>query len=175
MNVIIASLNPVKITAVQTAFNKAWPTATIQCIGIAAESGVSDQPMSNEETLLGAKNRSDFVKNAEPKADFWVGIEGGLQPAGNKLEVGSWAYIQNNQQSSQGKTGAFFLPDGITKLIKAGKELGVATDEFFALHNTKHGAGLVGVLTNNLIDRTHFYTDAVTLALIPFMNEELFA
>lgn len=174
MNIIVASQNPVKIAAVQTAFNNAWPKEQIQCTGIPAESGVSDQPMSNEETLLGAKNRSNFAKQAEPNADYWVGIEGGLQPVGTKLEIGSFAYVQNNTKGSHAKTGAYFLPDGLTALINEGKELGTATDEFFTLYNTKHGSGLVGVLTNNLIDRTHFYTDAVVLALIPFINEELF-
>lgn len=174
MQIIVASLNPVKINATRSAFTKAWPSELIECTGISVDSGIADQPMSNAETLQGASNRSNNAKIAVPEADFWVGIEGGLHPIGNELEIGSFAYIQNTVRSSYGKTGAFVLPNQITQRIHQGKELGIATDEFFAMHNTKHGAGLVGVLTHNIIDRTHFYTDALIFALIPFMNEELF-
>ncbi len=47
-------------------------------IGLAAPSGVSEQPMTNYETLTGANNRALYCREEEPGANYWVGVEGGL-------------------------------------------------------------------------------------------------
>jgi non-canonical (house-cleaning) NTP pyrophosphatase len=51
--VVIATKNPGKIQAVEEAFRQLCPTETITFLSCAAPSGVSDQPMTSEETLLG--------------------------------------------------------------------------------------------------------------------------
>ena len=56
--VIIASLNPVKIESVKIGFQKMFPDKDFEFEGVAVPSGVSDQPMSNKETLTGAVNRA---------------------------------------------------------------------------------------------------------------------
>ena len=55
--VIITSKNPVKINAVKEGFKKMFPKEEFVVEGVSIPSGVADQPMSNEETMLGAKNR----------------------------------------------------------------------------------------------------------------------
>ena len=70
MIVAVGSLNPVKIQATLNAFKKFWPDKSWKIIGIETPSGVSDQPMSDNEYIKGA-----FKKI---KADFGVGLEGGL-------------------------------------------------------------------------------------------------
>ena len=52
-----------------------------------------------------------------------------------------------------------------------GKE---ADDIVFKRNNSKEKNGAVGILTNNLIDRTKYYEEAVVLSLIPFIKNELF-
>jgi non-canonical (house-cleaning) NTP pyrophosphatase len=44
----------------------------------------------------------------------------------------------------------------------------------FGQNNTKQKMGTVGVLTENVIDRTEYYKQAVIFALIPFINPELY-
>ena len=39
--------------------------------------------------------------------------------------------------------------------------------------NSKQGNGAVGILTADVIDRTHYYEHAVILALVPFKNTAL--
>ena len=53
-------------------------------------------------------------------------------------------------------------------------ELGAADDQFFAQENSKQGGGSVGILTHGAITRQTYYNQAIILALIPFLNEELF-
>ena len=67
--VIIASKNPVKINATKKAFEEVF-NDHFEFEGVSADSLVSDQPMSNEETLKGATNRLDNIQNL--KANFFV-------------------------------------------------------------------------------------------------------
>ena len=79
MQIIVASTNPVKIEAARQGFARIFPDAALDVSGISVPSGVGDQPMSDAETLLGARNRADNARDARPNADYWVGMEGGLQ------------------------------------------------------------------------------------------------
>jgi non-canonical (house-cleaning) NTP pyrophosphatase len=74
----------------------------------------------------------------------------------------------------KGKTGTFFLPEPVAELIRQGKELAEADDMVFNRNNSKHTNGSVGILTGDVIDRTHYYAHAVVLALIPFKHESLY-
>ena len=73
--IIIASRNPVKIEATRQGFQVMFPGEDFQIEGVSTPSGVSDQPMSSQETMTGATNRARAAQAQQPKADFWVGIE----------------------------------------------------------------------------------------------------
>jgi inosine/xanthosine triphosphatase len=168
--VIIASKNPVKIKAVENAFSKIFPKEQFEYQGVSVPSGVPDQPMGEEETLLGADNR---VLHAKDKYDgnFWVGLEGGVAPNNNQLEAFAWMVIRSKDMYGKGRTGSFFLPPKVAELVKGGMELGHADDEVFGQSNSKQKGGAVGLLTNNLLTRTTYYEQALILALIPFINK----
>jgi len=78
MKIAVGSLNPVKIDAARLAFEAMWPGERYDVIGMTAKSGVSDQPMSDEEAILGATNRAKHVLQLVPDAAWGVGFEGGL-------------------------------------------------------------------------------------------------
>ena len=75
---------------------------------------------------------------------------------------------------SKAKTATFPLPLKISKLIQEGYELGDADDIVFKRSNSKQQNGAVGILTNNVINRTDYYSHAIILALIPFTNTKLY-
>ena len=56
--VAVGSKNPVKIEAVRLAFKTAWPRKEWAVEGVEVDSGVPDQPMSDEESICGARNRA---------------------------------------------------------------------------------------------------------------------
>ncbi len=173
--IIVASKNPVKIQTTQNAFEKMFPLEAFELEGISVESGVSDQPLSNEETLEGAINRSKNAKEEKPEAHFWVGIEGGIEEFGDDLRTFAWITILGkNGFLSRASTGDFLLPPEVAKLVKEGKELGEADDIVFKKENSKQANGAVGLLTDDVLTRTSFYETAVILALIPFKNESLY-
>ena len=172
--VIIASKNPIKIQSVKAGYEKMFPTQEFEFIGVSVPSNVADQPMSNEETFRGAKNRAVNASQTIEEADFYIGIEGGIEHVDNEMQAFAWVFILANGKYGKSKTGTFFLPNQVMELIKAGKELGEADDIVFKRHNSKQNSGAVGILTGDLIDRTSYYTEAVILALIPFKNVELY-
>jgi non-canonical (house-cleaning) NTP pyrophosphatase len=53
-------------------------------------------------------------------------------------------------------------------------ELGDADDFIFGVSGSKRERGGVGLLTDDRVTRSQFYAEAVKLALIPFVNPELF-
>lgn len=174
MKVVIASKNPVKIKAVAIAFQKMFPKESFHFDSLSVPSGVNDQPMSNNETLEGAINRTANVKAQLTEADYWVGIEGGIEKANEDMEAFAWVVIKSTKQEGKARTATFFLPPQVIWLINEGKELGEADDIIFGDNNSKQKNGAVGLLTHNIIDRTKYYTDAVILALIPFKNPKLY-
>ena len=58
MKVIVASKNPVKINCTKMGFRQVFPNLAVEVEGINTSSVVADQPMTNQETLIGAKNRA---------------------------------------------------------------------------------------------------------------------
>ena len=151
-----------------------FPDKEFEFAGISVSSSVSSQPSSDNETFAGAKNRADNASKEIKDADFYVGLEGGVEHIGDETKSFTWCIIKSAGKYGKSRTGTFFLPREIIKLLKEGKELGEADDIVFNRSNSKQENGAVGILTGDVIDRTKYYTDAVILSLIPFKNRELY-
>ncbi|MEI7603554.1 MAG: inosine/xanthosine triphosphatase [bacterium] len=174
--VIIASgsKNPVKMECTRLGFEKMFPNEEFIYDITPVPSGVSDQPMSDEETLLGAKNRAINARNAILDADYWVGIEGGVSDNGDEMTAFAWIVIVSKNMIGKSRTSTFILPQKIAELIRGGMELGYADDLIFKKDNSKQKEGAVGILTDGVLDRIHYYEPSVILALIPFKNDSLY-
>ena len=88
--VVIASHNPVKIRAVEKAFALQFPDQDIEFLACSAASDVSDQPRSDEETRRGARNRAQNAAVTHRQADFWIGLEGGIENMDGQLMAFAW-------------------------------------------------------------------------------------
>lgn len=172
MKIVVASKNPVKLKAAQLGFQSYFPTFDIE--GVNAESGVSDQPMSDIETLKGAQNRAQNAKLLIPQADYWIGIEGGIEQNDNSMTAFAWIVVLDKHSSGKSRTTSFQLPHQVVELIRQGHELGHANDIVFSKVNSKQKSGAVGILTKDKLTRTELYKQAVMLALIPFVNKRLY-
>lgn len=172
--IAVASTNPVKLQAALAGFAHAFPENTWAARGVAAKSGVPDQPMTSEETLLGARNRVEDAMQSAPGMAYWVGLEGGIEPFEGGLLVFAWAVVRDaSGREGKSRSAAFTLPQETASLVLSGMELGDADDQVFGRKNNKQQAGSVGILTHNVITRTLYYEHAVVLALIPFTNPSL--
>jgi inosine/xanthosine triphosphatase len=174
-SIVVASENPVKIDAVKRGFTRMFPDQEIQIQGIGVESGVSDQPMSDQESHLGAVNRAQNAREAAPDADFWVGLEGGCETQGSSLVAFAWIVVLSENKQGSARTAQFRLPWEVQRLVEAGLELGEADDRVFGRTNSKQKSGAIGLLTSDVVTRTTLYEQAVILALIPFKNPGLYS
>lgn len=174
VRVAVGSRNPVKLSSVEKAFNTVWPNENWIVEGVDVSSGVSNQPMSDEESIKGARSRA---KQALEKtgADYGVGQEGGIQKIGNDCFDNGWMIVIDKKGNEGiGSTIKMIVPPKMMALINEGKEVGTANDIIFGLNNSKQNAGHFGTLTNGFIDRTGCYKDGIISALARFIHPELF-
>jgi len=175
MKIIVASENPVKKKAVLTGFEKMFSGESFEVEGVSVPSGVGDQPHGDEETFRGARNRAEKASREHPGADYYVGIEGGVEERDSELGVTAWVTVKSRDgEWGKGKTSMFFLPPRVAELVREGKELGDADDIVFGRTNSKQQNGAVGLLTDNAVERAEYYREAVVFALIPFKNRKLY-
>ncbi len=172
-SVVVASTNPVKIDSARLGLLRMFPDEEFAVSGLSVPSGVSDQPMSDAETYQGALNRVNNVAQQRPDADYWVGMEGGIEAVDGRLRGFAWIVVRGRERLGQSRTATFTLPDEVAELVRQGTELGHADDIVFARRNSKQDTGSVGILTGDVITRTSYYEQAMILALIPFKNPDL--
>ncbi len=171
---VVASTNPVKTQAALNGFQRMFPQEIFSAVPLSVPSGVSNQPMSSSETLRGALNRADAARGLHPEADYWVGIEGGVEEAAGELAAFAWVAVLSATASGKARTGTFFLPPRVAELVRQGIELGEADDIIFGAVNSKQQNGAIGLLTGDVIDRAGLYEHAVVLALVGFKNGKLY-
>ena len=171
MKIVVASGNPVKIDASREAFTTLFPDTTLEIIPAVVESGVSDQPTTDSETRRGARNRALAARIAKPDADYWVGIEGGIEVIDDQLMAFAWMAVQGKSgELSEARSVTLPLPPAVKQLVGNGLELGEANDQVFSTVNSKQGGGAFGLLTDGLYTRESVYCQTLIMALIPFVN-----
>lgn len=168
--VIVASENPAKIRAVESAFISAFPELNFTFSGIRVPSGVADQPMSDDETRQGALNRVANAKQAKPDQDFYVGLEAGIEGT----MTFAWMIIESVTHRGESRSASLMLPPVVLDKLPHANELGDVMDEVFATENIKQKGGAISLLTQNQLTRSSVYHQALILALSPFTNPDYF-
>lgn len=176
MKILVASENPVKIEAVEKAFSNYFEDLSV--VGIKTESNVPHQPI-NSETFVGAQNRAQklFDLNTEKKlgADFFVGIEGGIELKHERwFAFGCMCVIDSYGNKSFGTSPHFELPENVTKRLLDREELGDVMDDIMKLENTKQKMGAIGFFTNGVMDRKELYVPGIIAALVPFNHPKMY-
>jgi inosine/xanthosine triphosphatase len=165
-------MNPVKIQAVR---DGATPLlGEIDVMSVDVPSGVPAQPVGDDEMIAGAINRAKAALQTNTAATFGVGLEGGVNQRNEELFASAWcAVVHADGRTGLASTGQFMLPPKVADLVRGGMELGHADDLVHGRTNSKQSTGSIGILTHGKLNRTQFYTPAVMMALIRFVNEDL--
>ena len=176
MKIVVGSINPVKITATQAAFERYFTQVHVE--GLAVEPGVPSQPIGTE-TFVGAENRATMLGSENERrgmgADYVVGIEGGILSLHNVwFSFGAVCIMDQQGHSGMGTSPLFPLPKKVVKEINKGKELGHIIDTLSDSSNSKQKGGAIGFLSHNQISRHDIYEQAVIMALLPFLNPQLY-
>lgn len=172
ISVSVGSLNPVKINAVQDAFTRKWPHASV--CGADVDTGVSAMPMSDQECLAGARNRAKLARELND-ADFGVGLEGGVnQEAAGLMLLGWVVIVHRDGRQSVSCTTKIPLPKMLADRVLAGEELGPVMDDVLNETGTAKKGGASGALTDGLVMRKDKFEMAVAYALSPFVAPQFY-
>jgi inosine/xanthosine triphosphatase len=163
MKIAIGTKNKAKTKAVRNIVYTYFQE--VEFVEVNVESGVSEQPFSDEETRQGAINRAlNTLKRTG--ADLNFGLEGGVREIDGVMYCCNWGAValQNGQVITAG--GAqFILPDEIAHELRLGKELGPVMDEYTNQKDIRHHQGAIGIFTANLVDRTELFEHIVKLLI----------
>ncbi|CNK88363.1 inosine/xanthosine triphosphatase [Yersinia proxima] len=166
-HVVAATTNPAKIKAISLAFDDVYGPGQYRIEGVNVDSGVPLQPIGSAETRTGARQRVSNARQIRPEADFWVGVEAGIE---DNMTF-AWMVIEHLQLRGESRSASLMLPDIILQGIRQGRELGDEMADLTGISNVKHKGGAIGIFTDGKLTRTSVYHQALLLALVPFHNE----
>ncbi len=171
--VAVGSQNPVKLAAARALLQRVDPHVTVT--GVAVASGVAAQPMGDDETIRGARNRALAARQLLD-AELGLGIEGGCIDTAAGMSTCAWVVaVHRDGRTGIGGSLHMPLPPRVAALVRSGVELGHAIDRLANARDTKHGVGAVGYLTAGLVDRQQAYEPLIAYALAPFLAPEWWA
>ncbi|MDD5253687.1 MAG: inosine/xanthosine triphosphatase [Candidatus Nanoarchaeia archaeon] len=177
MKINVGSKNEVKILAVKESISNYKIFSNVQIEGINANSEISAQPVSMEETIKGAMNRA---KNSFKDCDYSFGIEDGLievpNTKSNYMNICVCA-IYDGQNYHLGLGSAFEHPKKVTNLVLQDNiEITEAFLRTGLIDNPKIGSeeGTIGFLTKGRLPRKEYTKQAIQMALIHIENPNLF-
>ena len=165
-HVVAATTNPAKIKAIQQAFADTFGAEQCRIESVDVASGVSLQPIGNVETRTGARQRVMEARQVRPEADFWVGVEAGIE----ENMTFAWMVVENPHTRGESRSASLMLPETILQGIRAGSELGNEMAALTGNSDVKRQGGAIGVFTNGRLSRSSVYYPALLLALVPFHN-----
>lgn len=175
IRVAVGSQNRAKLAAVESVFGNKFNSVTVE--GFEVESGVSDQPVDDTESITGATNRAQTALANMATADYGVGLEGNVATVAGRMFLHGWVAIVNREGVvGLGHSGGLELPASIQERIDNGEELGPVFQTIMSDDDNeiRHTLGTNGVLSDGLYTRVDEFEDAVHCALAKFVKPELY-
>ena len=176
MIIAVGSTNVIKVQAVVEVIKNYPQLANASVQSFAVSSEVSEQPLSLEEIITGAKNRARNAYAACDQCDYSFGLESGLFEANGTatgfLESCICA-IYDGTNYYTGLSCGFEVPLQILKkVLDEGKDLSEACFDSRITTNASLGAaeGLIGLLTKGRVNRKEYTKQCITTALIQLEN-----
>lgn len=171
----VGTQNKAKLEGVETAFRKVYKNIDVQ--GFSVESGIVEQPTTDEESIQGAVNRAQAALAQMATANFGVGMEGNVVTITDRMFLHGWvAVIDHDGTISLGHSSGMELPGSIREAIDGGAELGPVLQDMLNddENEVRHSLGTNGVLSDGLYTRVDEFVDATTVALAKFVKPELY-
>lgn len=160
MKVIVGSRNPAKYKAVQQELiNLGFEDC--ETVALDVDSGVSNQPLSDEETVSGALQRARNALASNVDADFAIGLEGGVVLGASSTSgvmVCNWGALVSKDGREYIAGGARIpLPEAFKEELIAGKELGDLMDEYCQRKDIRKQEGALGIFTDGAVSRMEMF------------------
>jgi inosine/xanthosine triphosphatase len=168
----VGSTNPAKIEAVRLALARLAPGCALRAVDV--PSGVGAQPVGDQATREGARNRARAAL-AATDAEVAFGLEGGVIHEPEVVWLVSWVSAVARDGGHGDASGLRMrLPSAVASRLAAGDELGTIIDDLFGVTASKQHAGAVGLLTEGFVSRTDAFADLVAMACAPLLRPALY-
>lgn len=168
----VGSTNPAKIEAVRLVLARLAPGCALEAVDV--PSGVAAQPVGDQATREGARNRARAAL-AATGADVAFGLEGGVLHEPPLVWLVSWVgAVAADGRSGDASGLRMALPKAVAARLAAGDELGTVIDDLFDVRASKQHAGAVGLLTEGFVSRSEAFADLVAMACAPLLRPDLY-
>ena len=175
--VIVGSHNPSKVAAVREVLSDYNNLSFLEVVGMPVDSGISEQPLSLDEIILGAQNRA---LNAYQDKCLSVGLEGGMMMipgADDEYLHINVCSLYDGEQHHLGMSTGFRVPKKVMRLIldegldfpQAMQKAGLTADPNIGLRD-----GAIGLFTDGRISRKEYCKQSLTTALISIQKPQYF-
>ena len=176
LNIAVSSMSAVKVDAVREVFSshfKQKPEQESSPIivtveGYSAKSGVNEQPVGNEETMKGAKNRMvDMLQQINTKTDLSVSIENGIMEiSGTWYDVG-WILVETKSGRScfVPTAGVPFPSDVVVETLAVGVDKTTVGSVLMSSGVVFNNQDPHSDLTNKMTSRTELLQQALRIAI----------
>ncbi len=175
-NINIGTLNKTKVDALREVVKDYDLLKDVSIQTLSVDSGVSGQPMSLNEIVLGAKNRA---RHSWQECFLSFGIESGfmrVDSSENEYAEICCCATYDGKEYHLGFSCGFEIPPKVMKYIlednknlaEAANLSGISDDPDLG---KKHG--IIGILTNNRITRKDYTKQAIITSLIHFENKDI--
>lgn len=182
MKIIVGSKNPQKVRAVEELVNlyESLQHEGVEVLSIDVDSGISPQPITLDEIILGARNRAQNAFGSNDRAHLAFGIESGIMPVPHTktgfMNICVCAIYDGNDFYI-GTSGSFEPPTKIVNLMindsmnmsEATLAMGFTENEYVG-----YAEGLAGILSKSKVNRFIYTKQAIQMALIRFENKHLY-
>ena len=170
--IVVGSTNDAKVRPVRDVFGTISPGADV--VGADVASGVRDQPIGFEETLIGARNRARSAALVAC-ASWGVGLEGGVEfDADGRAWLFGVVFVAHEGREAFARSASLVLPRSVAERVRRGDELGPVMDELVGEVGVKTRGGAVGHFTSGMLVRADVWRQALILALPPILKPELY-
>ena len=144
----VGTKNKAKIEAVIEVFKN------FEVVPMEGESGVSRQPLSEEETINGAKNRAKSLP-----AGYRLGLEAGVTKINGICFLINFGVLIDPEDNEYFAGGTYLpLPDFVSdRLYNSDVELKEVMEEYTGIMNINHFGGAISVFTNNQVQRKDIF------------------
>ena len=178
MIIAVGSTNPVKVNAVKKAFTRYF--GKIEVVSIKVKTTVPPQPITIEETIRGAVERGYNALRTIKNATYGVGIEAGFIRVPFTItgffDLQLCAIVDKDSRVTLGASAAFEFPlEAVEKVLKGEvKESEEVIEKIAGIKSIGDKIGAIGYLSKGFMLREDLGIQAVTSALIPRLNKELY-
>ncbi|WP_200805800.1 DUF84 family protein [Edaphobacillus lindanitolerans] len=161
MKITVGSTNKAKVEAVRTALRSMEIEAEVT--GTGTDSEVSAQPVGDEETMTGARNRAKAAASTVP-GSVGIGLEGGVRELDGRLYICNWGALALPDGTVFTAGGAQLpLPEEVAAPVRAGQELGPVMEQYSLQEDIRQTGGAVGVFTSGRVGRPDMFGHIVRL------------